>query len=488
MKALKILSLVLFTLLLVTCNTDDDVQPQTEQWLYAHTASQGIANSSTTFVMPVTDDIFGFTDRPYRKIKYISGDEFASSWNDYDDANSFKLDPPNAVLTYLDGEETKELEVVITDATFDNSNITYTIDNTSLTNNETFDDASLFVDGNGSNNKIYLASNGVTIKASATAIAGDTATINGVTYTVVDEEMLREMIADNEDVTNVVTSLVTDMRDLFKNNTTFNQYIYTWDVSKVTDMAGMFNGATAFNQIIDFWDVSKVTNMRGMFAQTNFNGDISSWDVSKVTDMIGMFYQATSFNQNLSNWDVTNVTYCAAFSSGATDWTKEKPNLNCNAVNGVKLDTNGVTVKAIAVAVAGDIGYLNGVTYTVVFGEMLKEMIAENEDVTNVVTSLVTDMGGMFNDNSHNQDIGSWDVSNVTRMDGMFSGASAFNQDIGSWDVSKVTNMSGMFAQSNFNHDISSWDVSSVTSCENFKYFAPLTEENTPNFTNCNPN
>ena len=538
MKALKVLSLLLFTLLMVTCNTDDDVQPQTEQWLYAHTASQGIATSSTTFVMPVTDDIFGFTDRPYRKSKYISGDEFASYWNDYDDVNSFKLDPPNAVLTYVDGEEIKELEVVITDATFDNSNITYTIDNTSLTNNETFDDASLFVDSNGSSNKIYLTSNGLTIKASATAIAGDTATINGVTYTVVDEEMLREMIADNEDVTNVVTSLVTDMRDLFKNNTTFNQYIYTWDVSKVTDMAGMFNGATAFNQvidfwdvsnvtdmsgmfnntpafnqvidfwdvskvtdmagmfngatafnqIIDFWDVSKVTNMRGMFAQTNFNGDISSWDVSKVTDMIGMFYQATSFNQNLSNWDVTNVTYCAAFSSGATDWTKEKPNLNCNAVNGVKLDTNGVTVKAIAVAVAGDIGYLNGVTYTVVFGEMLKEMIAENEDVTNVVTSLVTDMGGMFNDNSHNQDIGSWDVSNVTRMDGMFSGASAFNQDIGSWDVSKVTNMSGMFAQSNFNHDISSWDVSSVTSCENFKYFAPLTEENTPNFTNCNPN
>jgi len=95
---------------MVTCNTDDDVQPQTEQWLYAHTASQGIATSSTTFVMPVTDDIFGFTDRPYRKSKYISGDEFASYWNDYDDVNSFKLDPPNAVLTYVDGDEIKELE------------------------------------------------------------------------------------------------------------------------------------------------------------------------------------------------------------------------------------------------------------------------------------------------------------------------------------------------------------------------------------------
>ena len=186
MKPLKILSLVAFILLIVTCKRDDDVQPQTEQWLYAHTASQGIATSSTTFVMPVTDDIFGFTDRPYRKSKYISGDEFASYWNDYDDVNSFKLDPPNAVLTWVDGDEIKELEVVIIDATFDGSNITYTINNTSLTNNETFDDASLFVDGNGSTGYVYLASNGITVKASAGADVDSTGTIYGITYRILD--------------------------------------------------------------------------------------------------------------------------------------------------------------------------------------------------------------------------------------------------------------------------------------------------------------
>ena len=30
-----------------------------------------------------------------------------------------------------------------------------------------------------------------------------------------------------------------------------------------------------------------------------------------------------------------------------------------------------------------------------------------------------------------NQDIGSWDTSNVTNMSAMFDGAAAFNQDIG---------------------------------------------------------
>ena len=43
-----------------------------------------------------------------------------------------------------------------------------------------------------------------------------------------------------------------------------------------------------------------------------------------------------------------------------------------------------------------------------------------------------------------NQNIGQWDVSNVTDMTSMFWGTS-FNQDISEWDVSGVTTMAGMF-------------------------------------------
>jgi len=50
-----------------------------------------------------------------------------------------------------------------------------------------------------------------------------------------------------------------------------------------------------------------------------------------------------------------------------------------------------------------------------------------------------------------------------------------------------VTNMNGMFLGSSFNQDISSWSVDGVTSCGNFSEDAPLTDENTPNFTNCTP-
>ena len=60
-----------------------------------------------------------------------------------------------------------------------------------------------------------------------------------------------------------------------------------------------------------------------------------------------------------------------------------------------------------------------------------------------------------FNDN-----INSWDVSNVTNMESMFlSVKSLFNQPLNSWDVSSVTNMSYMFYGTKyFNQPLNSWE------------------------------
>ncbi|MDO6435938.1 BspA family leucine-rich repeat surface protein [Cyclobacterium sp. 1_MG-2023] len=79
--------------------------------------------------------------------------------------------------------------------------------------------------------------------------------------------------------------------------------------------------------------------------------------------------------------------------------------------------------------------------------------------------SAVTNMNGMFSGaTSFNSDISAWNVSSVTNMNGMFSGATSFNGDISAWDVSNVTEMYGMFFEAtSFNGDLSSWDVSSVT-------------------------
>ena len=195
---------------------------------------------------------------------------------------------------------------------------------------------------NGDNNNnpsncdvVYLDDNGVTIKACDDANVGDTGLVNGATYTVVDEAMLRDMAANEEDVTRVVTTFVTNTQGIFAQATPFNQDISSWDMSNVTNMTGMFNGAngaTTFNQDISNWDVCSVTSMSFMFFDNfSFNQDISNWDVSNVIYMEYTLYGATSFNQDLSSWSVDGVTNCDAFSSGATSWTLPQPNFtNCN--------------------------------------------------------------------------------------------------------------------------------------------------------------
>ena len=50
-------------------------------------------------------------------------------------------------------------------------------------------------------NPVYVADNGITIKAKEWAKIGATGIIANLTYTVVDEEILREMLANEEDVT-----------------------------------------------------------------------------------------------------------------------------------------------------------------------------------------------------------------------------------------------------------------------------------------------
>jgi surface protein len=304
---MKKLTYLFLALLVLACTTDDNNNEDNsntleKEWLYTHTALEATATSSTTIVIPFTEDIFAFTDRPNREFKYISGDEFASYWNDYDDENSFKLDPPNAVLTWVDADGVSEVEVVITDANFDGNNVIYTIENTTITANQSFEEVSLFVDGNGSSNNVYLASNGITIKASAGAGYGDTGVVNGVTYVVIDLSTLSTGINSGDNVTKVCTSLVTNMSALFSGN-----------------------NIICFNQNISSWDVSNVTNMNGMFTfQGCFNQNISSWDVSNVTDMSSMFFGADGFSHDISQWPVPNVTECGGFIDQGSPLTNEQ--------------------------------------------------------------------------------------------------------------------------------------------------------------------
>ncbi len=178
------------------------------------------------------------------------------------------------------------------------------------------DEIDVDLNDSGSSN-LFLDANGITVKANAEAVVGDTGEINGVTYTVVSEQQLIDMVDNGEDVTTVCTTLITNMANLFLFESTFDQDISSWDVSNVTVMGSMFRGASSFNQDISMWDVSNVRNWNSTFNNaSSFNQNISSWNVSNATHMAEMFLNASAFNQDLSGWDVSSVGSCANFGTG----------------------------------------------------------------------------------------------------------------------------------------------------------------------------
>ena len=82
-------------------------------------------------------------------------------------------------------------------------------------------------------------------------------------------------------------------------------------------------------------------------------------------------------------------------------------------------------------------------------------------DLKNAVATCNSN-GGLCNEAS------TWDVSQLTSLNGAFQGYNSFNADISGWDVSRVTDMEGTFENAGqFDQDISGWDVSSVTTMKN---------------------
>ena len=106
----------------------------------------------------------------------------------------------------------------------------------------------------------------------------------GKRSTVVDNTNLRTEVAANN--FNLCISQVTDMDNLFLNDSTFNSNINFWDTSSLTTMQNTFKGAIIFDQPLDNWNVLNVTEMSYMFDDARlFNQDIGSWTTSNVTDM-----------------------------------------------------------------------------------------------------------------------------------------------------------------------------------------------------------
>jgi surface protein len=72
-----------------------------------------------------------------------------------------------------------------------------------------------------------------------------------------------------------------------------------------------------------------------------------------------------------------------------------------------------------------------------------------------------------------NQNIDSWNTSNVTNMGSMFSSATTFNQNLASWDIDQVTDFTGMFqsatlSTANYNALLIGWSAQDPINSKSF--------------------
>ncbi len=168
---------------------------------------------------------------------------------------------------------------------------------------------------------------------------------------------------DTADLNYIITTAVTDMSTVFKNNTTFNGDISLWDTTAVTDMNNMFYLTILFDGDISGWDTGAVTNMMHTFySAASFNGDISGWDVSSVTNMSWMFNAAGIFNIDISGWDVSKVTNmhwmfqsASAFNVDLEEWKEHWTSETGNKLNASGKYTGNKTDMFQGSGVTGDL-------------------------------------------------------------------------------------------------------------------------------------
>ena len=106
---------------------------------------------------------------------------------------------------------------------------------------------------------------------------------------VKDKAELKQIIASKDYLGNLDITTVTNLSELFKNNTDFNiKEVETWDFSKVEYMSRMFSGCTQLKEVT-LGDTSSVGSMSQMFWNCTQLQEVTLGNTSKVEYMGSMF-------------------------------------------------------------------------------------------------------------------------------------------------------------------------------------------------------
>ena len=271
---------------------------------------------------------------------------------------------------------------------------------------------------------------------------------------------------------------------MFVSATAFNQNLGGWNVSAVTDFTSMFQSATAFNNggssNINNWTLknSGTINMTSMFRSCPFNQAIGNWNTAYVTNMSSMFLSNGAFNQNIGSWNVSSVITFNSMFAAASAFN----NGGSNTINNWTFKTSGGTVNMASMFSSANsfnqpIGSWN-VSNVVDLSGMFTSNTAFNNGLANGVAgdmlwsvgTTTTTIYSMFNGaTAFNQNVGVWNLSNCSTLINLFAGATKFNNggssSINSWTL-KTTgtlDLSFVFACPAFNQNVGSWNTSAAT-------------------------
>ena len=96
--------------------------------LFVQSASSSSSDEKTVTLHGLTDSTVYFADRPRREVGHIPSRRFVELWED--DETGFSIDPPNAVLSFLDddGPTPDDAVVVLRAPRLEGHDLTYTVD------------------------------------------------------------------------------------------------------------------------------------------------------------------------------------------------------------------------------------------------------------------------------------------------------------------------------------------------------------------------
>ncbi|MCL7407405.1 hypothetical protein MWN63_15640 [Paradonghicola geojensis] len=100
-------------------------QSQDPHWLFAQTSERGHITENVLTVS-AENDIFAFTDRPYRDHAYVAPSEFVELWGPGE--VDFASNPPNAIVSWSQDGDIVQAEIEILGASYNRTNQTISYD------------------------------------------------------------------------------------------------------------------------------------------------------------------------------------------------------------------------------------------------------------------------------------------------------------------------------------------------------------------------